>query len=320
MNDARERRRTADPLVSVIIPVHNESAVLAATLRAVIDVLAGQSARSEIVVVDDGSTDATWAVLARAAAGNPAIRGLRLSRHFGKEAALCAGLDAASGDIVVTMDGDLQHPPPLIPAMLKMWSEGADIVDAVKTTTAAGTIEGLRSRLFYALLRLLARRDLEGMSDFKLLDRSVLDAYRRMPERNVFYRGMTDWLGFRRVEIGFEVPPRPAGRTRFTLWALIRLALTAVTSFSSAPLHAITTIGVAFLIFAGALGAQTLWRKFTGTALDGFTTVILLLLITGSAIMIGLGVIGVYIARIYDEVKARPRYVVAEACGDDRGR
>ena len=303
-------------MISVVIPVHDEAAAIEETLRELVRVLEGCGVPHEVIVVDDGSTDGTWSAISEVAACNPCTRGLRLSRNFGKEAALCAGLDVATGAAVITMDGDLQHPPTLIPAMLDAWRNGAQVVDGVKTEReGASMVERLRSGMFYALLRWLSRVDLHGASDFKLLDRRVLDAYRRLPERNLFYRGMTAWLGFKTVEIPFAVPARTTGNTRWTFLALVRLATTAITSFTSAPLHLITTLGMLFLGFAVVLGAQTLYRKLTGTALDGFTTIILLLLITGSAIMIGLGIIGSYIARIFEEVKGRPRYLIAESTG-----
>ena len=308
--------RSANPLVSVVVPLHDESAGLRESLAAMLAALRALATPFELIAVDDGSTDPTWSIIADAARADASIRGLRLSRQFGKEAALCAGLASARGDVAVTMDGDLQHPPEVITRMLDAWREGADVVDGVKIAETSRTPLGrMQSRLFYGTLRALSGYDLRGASDFKLLDRRALEAYLALPERHVFYRGMVTWLGFRRAEVPFEAPARRAGGSQWGFAKLIRLALTAVTSFSSAPLHFITTLGFAFLLFALVVGAQTLWRKLNGSAIEGFTTVIILLLIIGSVIMIGLGVIGEYVARIYDEVKARPRYVVAESAG-----
>jgi glycosyltransferase involved in cell wall biosynthesis len=312
---ASDRSRT--PMLSVVVPLHNEAEGVRATLAGILDELRRLGAPFEIVAVDDGSTDATWTILTEVAAQTPGVRGLRLSRRFGKEAALCAGLAAAGGDVAVTIDGDLQHPPQVIAHMLDAWRQGADIVDGVKLSDgSASPVERLRANVFYGLLRRLSGYDLRGASDFKLLDRRALDAYLTLPERNVFYRGMAAWLGFQRAAVSFEVARRAAGGTKWGLKSLVKLALTAVTSFSTLPLQLITTLGFAFLLFALVMGVQTLYRKLSGSALDGFTTVILLLLIIGSAIMIGLGVIGAYVARIYDEVKGRPRFVVAETVGD----
>ena len=314
-------RRPMPACVSVIVPAHCEAAVLGETLAEIGSTLDQAGAPFEIVVVDDGSTDDTWSVLVERGRREPRLRALRLSRRFGKEAALAAGLELARGDVAVVMDGDLQHPPALLPAMIDAWRDGADIVEGVKEDRGPErAVDTWRASLFYSLLRRLSGQDLGGASDFKLLDRSVLNAYLDLKERNVFFRGMTAWLGFERRALPFAVAPRRAGRSHFSLLRLVRLAMTAVTSFSSAPLHFVTVLGTGFLAFALVLGAQTLYRKFTGTALDGFTTVILLLLIIGSALMMALGIIGEYIARIYDEVKGRPRYVVRERIGGDERR
>ncbi len=307
--------------LSIVVPVHDEAAVLPETLAEIARHVAPLGLRHEVIVVDDGSSDATWRTLREHAARDPSLCAVRLSRRFGKEAALCAGLELARGDATIVMDGDLQHPPALIPAMVAAWRDGADIVEAIKSDRGdAPAADSWRARLFYALFRALSGQELGNASDFKLLDRRVLDAYLSLKERNVFFRGMTAWLGFDRRTVEFAVPPRRAGASRWSLARLMRLAVTAVTSFSSAPLHLVTLLGGCFLVFSLALGAQTLYRKLTGTALDGFTTVILVLLITGSALMIGLGIIGEYIARIYEEVKGRPRYVVSERIGDGAPR
>jgi len=308
------------PEISVVIPVHCEAEVLPGTLSAVRDALRKVGLPYELVVVDDGSTDTTWQAIANFAEEEPALRGLRLSRRFGKEAALRAGLETARGNAAITMDGDLQHPPDLIPDMIAAWRGGADIVEAVKEDRSTnGAIESLRARLFYALLRRLSGHDLDGASDFKLLDQRVLRAYLSLGERNIFFRGMVAWLGFNSVRLPFSVPRRAGGRSSWTFVGLVRLAVTAVTSFSSVPLQFVTILGVCLLTFSFAMGVQTLYRKLSGSALDGFTTVILLLLIIGSTLMVALGIIGEYIARIYDEVKGRPRYLIGETLdGNDR--
>ena len=299
-----------EPL-SLVIPLYREAAHLADTLRQVLPVLETLGRPYELVLVDDGSPDDTWRVIEAQCASHPAIRGLRLSRNFGKEAALAAGLEHARGNPVVVMDGDLQHPPALLPTMLEAWTQGADVVEAVKVYRSSHPGR-TRANLFYRLFAALTGEDLQGASDFKLMDRRVLDAWRSLGERNLFFRGMHAWLGFRRVQLPFEVPERAGGHTGWSAWALLRLAITAVTSFSSAPLQLISLAGGAFAVFALVLGVQTLYQKMSGHALDGFTTVILLLLVIGSVTMLGLGIIGSYIARIYDEVKARPRYIIAE--------
>lgn len=302
------------PTLSLVLPCLNEASHIADSVRVIARTLDEIGLEYELILVDDGSTDATWNELRRLALEFPRMRGLRLSRRFGKEHALCAGLEAARGEAVIVMDADLQHPPSLLPAMVRAWrDEGSEVVEAVKEDRGKESLPArFEAGLFYSLLRRLSGFDLSGASDFKLLDRKVLEAWRAMPERNLFFRGMSAWLGFRRKEIPFTVQARAAGRSGWTTRGLMRLALTGITSFSSVPIHIVTGIGVLFLFFALVLGVQTLWNKLTEKAESGFTTVILLVLIVGSLLMIGLGVIGLYVSRIYDEVKGRPRYVVAE--------
>jgi glycosyltransferase involved in cell wall biosynthesis len=222
---------------------------------------------------------------------------------------------------VIVMDGDLQHPPSLLLEMIDAWRQGkGHIVEGIKTNRGdEPLLYGVFAAGFYGLLKRLSGFDLRGASDYKLLDRKVVDAWLRLRERNLFFRGMTAWLGFPRHQIPFEVAPRVGGRTRWSFLALVRLALTAVTSFSSVLLQLVTFFGILFLAFALILGAYTLSYWAAGRAVTGFTTVIVILLIIGSALMISLGVIGLYLARIYDEVKARPRYLVCENIGFTEG-
>jgi glycosyltransferase involved in cell wall biosynthesis len=303
--------------LSVVIPLWNEEQHLAASMATIRAALAPLRDDFELVLVDDGSTDGTWRVLREMAAADPRVVALRLSRNFGKELALCAGLDRARGRAVVVMDGDLQHPPALIPDMVRAWEvEGYDVVEGVKRSRGAESlvrrVEGL---LFYEMLRRLSGIDLRDASDFKLLDRKVLAAWSGMPERNVFFRGMSAWLGYRRKQLPFRVERRAGGSSGWPGTRRAKLAVQSIAAFSTLPMHAVTLMGVAFLVFAALLGVYSvvLWAR--GIALTGFTTVNLLLLIIGSMLMIGLGIIGEYIARIYDEVKRRPRYVVAETAG-----
>ncbi len=305
------------PRLSVVVPVYGEAAGLQSFVAELATVLDGLEDPYELVIVDDGSADGTWSVLAELASSYPRLNALRLSRNFGKEAALSAGLNAARGEAVVVMDGDLQHPPALIPEMVRLWSEAdIDVVEAVKERRGSESVwSRWRAGLFYGLLDRLSGYDLRGASDFKLMDRRVVEAWQSMGERALFFRGMIAWLGFRHAQVRFTVPARHSGRSKWKLVTLVRLATNAVTSFSSFPLQFVTVAGLVFLGFSVVLGAQTLYEKFVGHAVDGFTTVILLLLIVGSLLMLSLGIIGSYIARIYEEVKGRPRYVVADMLG-----
>ncbi len=308
---------TPRPVLSVVIPCLNEGSHLASSLDKVAAVLDGLALSYEFVVVDDGSTDDTWRVLRERAAARSDLHAIRLSRRFGKDLALCAGLERARGQGVLVMDADLQHPPALIPAMVRAWrEEGHAVVEAVKSDRGEEPwLSRLGARTFYALFRRLSGFDLRGASDFKLLDRKVLRAWTEMGERNVFFRGMSAWLGFSRKELTFAVERRVGGRSGWSRLRLLRLAINGLTAFTPVPVHVITGMGVVFLLFAVVLGIQTLYNKIYGHAQTGFTTVIVLVLIVGSMIMIGLGVIGLYVSRIYDEVKGRPRYVVAEEAG-----
>lgn len=303
------------PLISVVIPLYNEGSHLRGLVSDLREALQQTGCRFEIVVIDDGSTDDTWARIQDEARGLPTLRAMRLSRNFGKELALCAGLERARGDAIIVMDGDGQHPPSLLPTMIEKWKTcGTDIVQAVKVkrgresaTSKAGAF------LFYVILNKLSGFELKGASDFKLINRKVLDTWLAMRERNVFFRGMTAWMGFNAVQIPFDVPDRRTGTSHWSYLTRAKLALIGITTFSSFPLHFVTFAGVIFFIFAVGLGIQTLYLKLAGRAFTGFATVILLELIIGSLLMISLGIIGEYLARIYEEVKGRPRYIVTES-------
>ena len=302
------------PTLSVIAPCLNEGGHLRSSVGVMLSELEFLRGDFELILIDDGSQDDTWPVIVELAEQRPQVRGIRLSRCFGKELALCSGLEAARGRAVVLLDADLQHPPRLIPEMVRYWrEEGFDVVEAVKTDR--GAEPGLYRAgigLFYGLFRRMAGIDLRRASDFKLLDRKVIDAWNSMPERGVFFRGMSAWLGFRRRQIEFDVEPRAGGRSRWSALGLLRLGVTGLTAFSAVPIHVIGLMGLLFLLASMVLGSISMYRWLTGTAVEGFTTVNLLLLVIGSMILIALGVIGEYISRIYQEVKRRPRYVIAE--------
>lgn len=300
--------------LSVVIPLLNEEEHIVQTLETIRRELAAFEGDYELVLIDDGSSDRTWELLQASAERYGDVCAIRLSRRFGKELALCAGLERARGEAVIVMDGDLQHPPHLIPEMVRSWEQdGFDVVDAVKQHRGDETgTHRAQAGFYYRLMRTLSGIDLKDASDFKLMDRKVLDAWRSMPERNVFFRGMSAWLGFKRKRLPFDVGQRAGGTTAWSALGLARLAINAITSFSSLPMHIITAMGGIFLVFALVFAVETLLQWFSGDAVTGFATVNLLLLIIGSMLMIGLGIIGEYIAKIYDEVKGRPRYVIAE--------
>ncbi|HEY8834797.1 MAG TPA: glycosyltransferase family 2 protein [Chthoniobacterales bacterium] len=303
------------PLISLVVPLYKEAANLRAFLSSVTSELDKTGCRFELIIVDDGSPDETWQILSDDARKIPTLHAFRLSRNFGKELALCAGLERARGDAVIVMDGDGQHPTALLPEMIRLWrTTGADIVEAVKTKRGPESFTGRTGALlFYVGLNKLAGVNLKGVSDFKLMNRRVVDAWQQMQERNVFFRGMTAWLGFTHVQIPFEVPQRAAGATGWSFAKRMKLALTGISAFSSLPLQFVTIAGLLFFGFSVLFGIYTLVLQLAGRSVSGFATVILLLLIIGSLLMLSLGIIGEYLARIYEEVKGRPRYVVASS-------
>lgn len=303
------------PLISVVIPLYNEGSHLRELLADLKAVLQQTGCRFEVILVDDGSSDSTWAKIQDEARMSLELRGVRLSRNFGKELALCAGFERAGGNAVIVMDGDGQHPPSLLPLMIETWrTSGADIIEAIKRRRGRESLTSKFGALtFYVILNKLSGFDLKGASDFKLMDRRVLDTWLAMRERNVFFRGMTAWMGFKTIQIPFEVAPRRAGKSGWSYLRRAKLALIGITTFSSFPLHLVTFTGMIFFLFAVGLGIQTLYLKLAGRAFTGFATVILLELIIGSLLMVSLGIIGEYLARIYEEVKGRPRYIVSES-------
>jgi dolichol-phosphate mannosyltransferase len=241
------------------------------------------------------------------------VRGVKLSRNFGKEGALFAGLYAVKGDCAAVIDCDLQHPPEIIPKMYKLWSDGYEVVEAVKTSRGnEGTLYKLFAKMFYRLMRGSAEVNLERASDYKLFDRKVLQALLDMPERLTFFRALSSWVGFKSTQVEFNVQPRHAGTTKWNFFKLFKFALNNLTSFTGFPLHIVTFTGIVFLLFGIAVGINTLYNFFTGTAVTGFTTVIILLTLIGSFILLGLGIIGIYIEKIYEEIKFRPRYIISE--------
>jgi len=307
-------REPAKPILSIVVPAFNEARGIALALREMHRHALATGLRVQVIVVDDGSTDRTWEVLTTVAREMSELTAIRLSRNFGKEGAIAAGLDASSGDAAIILDADLQHPPSLIPEMVRLWlAEDWDVVEAVKAHRGRESwLQRRTRRVFYRVAGSLTGHNLQDASDFKLLDRRVIDAWRRFGERATFFRGLVAWLGFRRTQVHFEVPPRAEGESRWSLGSLTRLAVDAVTAFSAIPLQLVTLLGLMTLFIGAVVGVQALRLWYEGLALPGFTTVILLQLVIGGFLMISLGIIGTYLARIYDEVKGRPRYVVRE--------
>lgn len=299
-----------DKLLSVIMPVYNEVNIEPNFLR-LVNVLKCAGINYEIIIIDDGSKNNAWQEIADIADRYDNVVGISFSRNFGKENALCAGLDAVKGDCAVCIDSDMQFPPEEIPAMYKLWEQGYEVVEGIKNKRQnEGFLYKACSNIFYSALKKLSAIDLKNGSDFRLLDRSVIDAWKCMPERQTFFRGMSSWVGFKRIQYNFNVADRTEGKSKWSLRRLMGLAVDAVTSYTAAPLYMAAVFGVIFFLFAVVMGIQTLYMFIWGNALSGFTTVILLLLFIGAVVMLGLGVIGIYIKKIYEEVKGRPRYII----------
>jgi polyisoprenyl-phosphate glycosyltransferase len=301
-------------VISVVAPVFNEHGTLPELHRRLTDVLAPLG-DYEIVLVDDGSSDGSWDALLELASRDAHLRLLRLSRNFGHQAALSAGLDAARGDAIVLMDADLQDPPEVIPQLVAKWRDGFDVVYAIRGERAGEPRLRLASiSLFYRLLHRITPTGIpQNAGDFRLLSRRAADAIASMPERARFLRGMTSWIGFRQTGIPYTREARFAGESKYPPRKLVGLALDGITSFSTAPIKLVTAIGFALVVFCAAVLAWTLYvRFFTSHHPQGWTSVIAVVLLLGGVQLLSLGVIGQYVARIFDETKQRPLYLVDE--------
>lgn len=298
--------------ITLIIPCFNESRILPKTISRLMQIM-NEVADYTLLFVDDGSTDDSWELLTKSAQQNPKISAIRLSRNYGKEAALCAGLEKAEGDAVIILDSDLQHPPEIIPEMINFWRQGYDIVEGVKQSRGKESFfSKLSAKIFYGLFKKFSGHSLDNASDFKLLDRKVVLAWRQFKERDTFFRGLSAWMGFKRIVIPFIVQDREDGKSKWSFRKLLRLSISAITGFSAKPLLIVPLLTFILLIFCIILAVQTLINWCLGHAVEGFTTVILLVLLIGSAIMISLSMIALYIANIFNEIKDRPRYLISE--------
>ena len=303
-------------MLSVVIPAYNEEAAVPAAAAETAEVLRRARIPYELVCVDDGSTDGTWEAVRRAAQGDPAVRGLGFSRNFGKEAAILAGLEAARGDCCAVMDCDLQHPPEKLPEMYRLWQEGWEVVNGVKTDRGRESgMHRLAAGTFYRLMRRATGTDMSRASDFKLMDRRVVEALLSLPERTTFFRALAPWTGFRETELEFRVEERRTGKSRWSLVSLVRYAAAGIAGSTTAPMQIVTGLGCALLLLTLVLGAATLWGVFTGREVSGQRGVILLLLLLGGCLMLSLGLLGYYLGRVFTEVQRRPRYLVARSCG-----
>ena len=300
-------------LLSIVLPAYNEEAMLPRTAETLTAIMEDAGITFELVFVDDGSRDATWQKILEAASKDRRIHGVHFSRNFGKEAAVFAGLSAASGDCIAVMDCDLQHPPQTLLEMYRLWEEGYEVIEGVKRTRGKESkLHKMSAGTFYRIMTSATGIDMSRASDFKLLDRKAADALLEISERNSFFRAQSSWIGFRTASVEFDVQEREAGESKWSTFSLIRYAISNIVGYSSVPMQLVTTAGVIFFILSVILGIQTLVHYVTGHAASGFTTVILLLLIIGSILMISLGIIGYYISRIFQEVQGRPKYIISK--------
>ncbi len=306
-------------MLSVILPSYNEEKMIPVAADTISGILEREGIDFELLFIDDGSKDATWENITKAAERNAHVVGVHFSRNFGKEAAMFAGLEKATGDCCVVLDCDLQHPPEKIVEMYRLWEDGYEVVEGIKEDR--GEESGLHkfaANSFYGLISRATGMDMSSSSDFKLLDRKVVDTLNSLPERNVFFRALSFWVGYKKATVYYSVRERTEGESKWSTKSLIKYAITNIGSFSSAPLHMVTVLGLLMLMVAIVFSIISLVQKLTGQALGGFTTVILLLLFSSSMIMISLGIVGYYIARIYDEIKGRPRYIISKTVGEKK--
>lgn len=300
-------------MLSVIIPVYNEAAIIERMTDVVETVLESEKIEFEIIFVDDGSDDGTWDAVKEISVARSAVKGVGFTRNFGKEAAIFAGLSESKGDCAVVIDGDLQHPPEKIIEMYRLWQNGYEIIEGRKNTEDEERyFYSAFSTLFYRLVSNSLGVDMNRSSDFKMLDRKVVVTLLNMPERNAFFRALSSWTGYKTAEVKYSVGKREDGKTKWSTWRLVKYALTNISSFSSAPMQMVTVLGVIVFIASFILSVTALIQKIRGISMKGFTTVIIMQGFTGSIIMISLGIIGYYISKIYDEIKQRPRYIIGK--------
>lgn len=311
--------RPESPLVSIVVPVLNEEGCVDELARRVREALAGCDARFELIFVDDGSRDGTPEKIAALGRADPAVKNIRFTRSFGHQAALVAGLQHARGDCVVTMDGDLEHPPELLPTLLEAWRGGADVVHTVRRRERPDAKERTAHAFYRVMGALSGVPVVPAGAEFRLLDRSAVDALCALQERFLFLRGLVPWLGFAETRVEYDAGRRFAGESKYDLWRMLRLGVDGLLSFSVMPLRAIALLGLLTTLFAVGFGIFTLVAYFTGHVEgSGWTTLALLILLFGGVQLLSVGLLAEYVGRVYEEVKRRPRYVIESTRGVER--
>lgn len=298
-------------MLSVIIPAFNEEKCIKEAYTTINTLLKENNIEGEFIFIDDGSTDRSYEIIKELSEEEDNITGLHFSRNFGKEAAISAGLGTASGDCAVVIDCDLQHPPEKIIEMYRLWEQGYEIIEGLKRSRGdENKLHGIGAKLFYSLISKMAGFDMYNSSDFKLLDRKVIDVLNKMPERG-FFRAVSYWVGYKKITVEFDVAERICGESKWSSRQLIKYAFSNIASYSTAPMHIVTVLGFVMLAISVIFGVWALIDKIIGRALEGMTTVIIITIFIGSIMMISLGIIGYYIARIYEEIKGRPKYIIS---------
>jgi dolichol-phosphate mannosyltransferase len=304
---------SVSPDISFVIPVFNEEAVLEMFRSRMCEVMESIGCSCEVIMVNDGSRDASLVIMDKIAAADPRYSVINMSRNYGHQVAITAGIDHARGNAVIIMDADLQDPPEVALPMIERWREGYHVVSARRIARAGETIfKRASATLFYRLLRRLSSIDLsQDIGDFRLLDRCVIEALRSMPERDRYFRGMVNWVGFRHAEVCFERHQRAAGETKYPLRAMLRLATNGVLGFSDAPLRLALWFGSLISLGAIALGLYIFINWFFNSDLvEGWTSTVLILTLLGGIQLLTLGIVGLYVGRIHNEVKQRPLYFI----------
>ena len=298
-------------MLSIIIPAYNEEKCIKQAYTAINSLMVQNDIDSEFIFVDDGSQDDTYKMISELSQEKENVVGLHFSRNFGKESAISAGLAAVGGDCAVVLDCDLQHPPEKIIEMYRLWEEGYEIVEGIKKERGQEKkINSIGAKVFYSVISRVAGFDMANSSDFKLLDRKVVDVLNKMPEKG-FFRAISYWVGYNKATVEYDVAERVGGESKWSTRGLIKYAFSNITSYSAAPMQIVTVLGFVMLIISAIFGVWALVDKIIGRAAEGMTTVIIITIFIGSIIMISLGIIGYYIARIYDEIKGRPKYIIS---------
>lgn len=316
--ESGEARTTPVRLLSIVVPIYNEAANLDNLLARIHAATEGLATSREVIAVNDGSTDHTVAELLRLRDAYPYLKIVGLSRNFGKETALTAGLDLANGDVVATLDADLQHPPELLPKFVDRWCEGFDMIYGLRASrhTERPMMRAIKRHFYHALNGMSSVPIPVGADDFRLMDRRVVDAVKRFSERTRFMKGIFAWVGFRTASVVYEVGERSAGRTSWNFWQLWNFALTGLTSFTTMPLRIWSYVGVTIAFFALLYSILVVVQTLVyGIQVPGYATIVVLILFLGGVQLISIGVLGEYVSRIFEETKQRPLYFLESTAG-----